>query len=132
MDCVKIDRKSYEVLVTDIVESFDILYSQNTGRTMAAGARMTLDPLGTFIGHKITFRRKEGWEQEYDDLFEYLSRPRYDGMYVEVIHNQTTLSYSAYVSKGERKLKRVDPKTGKVYWGEFTVNVIPMEATVIP
>ena len=132
MVCVKIDRKSYEVLVTDIVESFDILYSQNTGRTMAAGARMTLDPLGTFIGHKITFRRKEGWEQEYDDLFEYLSRPRYDGMYVEVIHNQTTLSYSAYVSKGERKLKRVDPKTGKVYWGEFTVNVIPMEATVIP
>ena len=132
MDCVKIDRKSYEVLVTDIIENFNILYSQNTGRTMAAGARMTLDPLGTFIGHKITFRRKEGWEQEYDDLFEYLSRPRYDGMYVEVVHNQTTLSYSAYVSKGERRLKRIDPKTGKIYWGEFTVNVIPMEATVVP
>ena len=60
MDLVKIGGKVYDVLVTELSENFNILYSENTGRTMSAGARMTLDPLGTFYGHKVTFQRKRG------------------------------------------------------------------------
>lgn len=132
MDYVKIGGKAYDVLVTEISESFNILYSENTGRTMSVGARMTLDPLGTFFGHKVTFQRKQGNEAEYDALLDYVSRPRFDGVPVEIVHNQTVLKYDAYISNGERALKRIDPKTGKVYWGEFALNIVPMEAQITP
>lgn len=131
MDCVKIDGKAYDVIVTDISETFNILYSENTGRTLSQGARMTLDPLGTFYGHKVTFQRKEGLEEEYDALFTVLSKPRYDGMDVEIVHNQTTLAYEAYVSRGERSLLRVT-SDGRVLWGEFAATFTPMEAQVLP
>ena len=62
MDFFKIDGIKYDVLVTSIEENFSILYSENTGRTMARGARMVLDPLGTFFGHKVTVQRKKGFE----------------------------------------------------------------------
>ena len=132
MDIVKIGGKQYDVLVTELSENFNILYSENTGRTMSAGARMTLDPLGTFYGHKITFSRKRGYEEDYDALFDYVSQPRYDGIPVEIVHNQTVISYDAYISQGERSVKSVDRETGKVYWGEFSLNIVPMEAQVKP
>ncbi len=132
MDIVKIGGRKYNALVTEIKENFNILYSENTGRTMASGAKMTLDPLGTFYGHNVTFKRRNGYEAEYDQLFTYLSTPRYDGIAVEIVHNQTTLKYSAYVSSGERAVKRVDENTNKVYWDVFSVNFVPMEAQVLP
>ena len=55
---IKIDGIAYNVAITEISENFNILYSENTGRTMSQGARMTLDPLGTFFGHKVTFARR--------------------------------------------------------------------------
>ena len=132
MNIVKIDGKEYNVLVTEISENFNILYSENTGRTMSQGARMTLDPLGTFFGHKVTFARRRGYEDEYDRLFNLVSTPRYDGIPVEIVHNQTVLKYDAYISNGERTVKRIDPKTNTVYWGEFSLNIVPMEAQVLP
>lgn len=132
MDYVKIAGKAYDVLVINISENFNILYSDNTGRTIAIGAKMTLDPLGTFIGHKVTFKRRQGHERDYDKLFEYLLTPRYEGIPIEIVHNQTTISYSAYVSQGERELKKIDAEKGVVYWGEFSVNFIPMEAQITP
>ena len=132
MDLVKIGGEVYDVFVDDISENFNILYSDNTERSVSKGARMVLDPLGTFYGHEITFRRKPGKENEFDRLFTYISKPRYDGINVEIVHNQTTLNYEAYISTGTRKLQRYDEVNNKVYWSSFTVNIVPMEAQVIP
>lgn len=132
MDYVKIGGRAYDVLVTAVEENFNILYSENTGRVISLGARMVLDPLGCFYGHKVTFKRKRGKEAEFDSLFNYVSRPRYDGISVEIVHNQTTLAYDAYVSNGVRNLKRIDPNSGKVYWDELSLNIVPMEAQVLP
>ena len=132
MDYVKIGGKVWDVLVTEISESFSILYSQNTGRTMSQGAGMTLDPLGTFFNHKVTFQPKQGFQKQYDDLWDFVSIPRYDGIDVEIVHNQTTLKYKAYISQGERALKRIDIKTNKVYWDKFSLNIVSMSAQVLP
>lgn len=132
MDYIKIGGKQYNAIVTELSENFNILYSENTGRTMSTGARMTLDPLGTFFGHKVKFQRKKGFEAEYDELYNFVSLPRYDGIPVEIVHNQETIKYDAYISQGERALKKIDLKTGKVYWGEFSLNIVPMEAQVLP
>lgn len=132
MNYVKIGGRVYDVIVSEISESFEILYSENTGRTLSDSAKMILDPLGTFFGHKVTFLRKNGKEEEFDSLFNYLSVPRSSGIPVELVHGQKTISYNAYVSKGERKLTKINDKTGKVYWDALSVNIVPIEAQVTP
>lgn len=132
MDFVKIGNIVYDVLVVELSENFNILYSDNSGRTIAVGAKMALDPLGTFIGHRVTFQSKRGYEAEYDALYDALCKPRSDGIPVEIVHNQETISYEAYISNGERTLKRIDPHTNKVYWDKLSVNIVPMEAQITP
>lgn len=137
MNYFRINGINYEVVVTGIVESFNILYSENTGRVISTGAQMVLDPLGTFIGHKVTIKRKNGYESEYDSLYDLIIKPRRvlkkeDALLFEVAHLQNSIAYEGYVSTGERKLERIDEKTGKIYWGELTLNIIPIEAQVLP
>ncbi len=132
MDIVVIDGTSYDVAVSEITEGFTILYSENTGRSLADGGRMILDPIGTFFTHSVTFERKSGGEEAFDELYNFLSIPRSVGFDLRVVHNQETIEYEAYVSNAERRLMRVDPNTGKVYWDSLKVNFIPMKAQVTP
>lgn len=131
MNIFKLNGKTYDVMVTGLEESFNILYSSNTGRTMAVGAEMTLDPLGTFFGHKITVQKKLGKEKAYDDLYTFVSKPKKVGTKVEAVHNQTTIKYDAYISNGTRVAEKIT-KNGVVEWGEMVINIIPMKAQVLP
>ena len=137
MHYFRINGRSYNVIVTSLEESFEILYTENSGRTLADGAPMTLDPIGTFFGHKVTIKRKVGFESEYDDLYLLLAKPRKvakteDALLFEVAHLQDSIAYRAYVSNGVRALKRIDEENGKVYWGELSLNIVPIEAQVKP
>ena len=132
MDYVKIGGKSYDVIVTDIERNFEILQSSNAGATLAPGARETLDPLGTRIGHKITFKRKPGYEKEFDELWDFVIQPRFDGVWVDIVYNQDTLHYEARFTSGNQQLKKIDPVTKKVYWGELVLDIVPIEAQVKP
>lgn len=131
MDYCKIGGRNYDVIVTSIEESFTILYTENTGRTIGNG-RMTLDPIGTFFSHKVTFRRSKDNFEEFDRLYDFLTTPRYDGFSIEMVHNQKTINYDAYVSQGTRTLQKIVARIKKVLWGELTVNFVPMEAQVLP
>lgn len=132
MTICKIGGKEYAVVITEIEENFNILYSSNTGRTLAEGAPMVLDPLGTFIGHKVTVKRKAGFEEEFDELYNFLLQPRYDGIRVEMVHNQTSIVYDAYISNGTRKVKKIDLNNEKVYWDTMQLNIVPLKAQVLP
>jgi hypothetical protein len=132
MDICKIGGKEYAVVVTEIEENFNILYSSNTGRTLDEGAPMVLDPLGTFIGHKVTVKRKAGHEAEYDELYDFLLQPRYQGIMVKMVHDQTSIEYEAYISNGSRKVKQIDLKNEKVYWDSMQLNIVPIKAQVLP
>ena len=129
---LQIGDETYDVTVISIKETANILYSENTGRTMSIGARMTLDPLGTFIGHKVTVKRKSDNLNDYDRLFNYIIKPRYDGIRVKAVHDQTTIDYDAYISSAERELQKIDEDGKIVYWKEMQINIIPMEAQVLP
>lgn len=128
MDICKIGEKDYKVIVLGITENFTKLFTENTGRTMSSGARMNLDCLGTFIGHRVEFARKSGFEADFDELYDLASTPTNDGINVKIAHNQTTLEYEAYISKGERAVKHIDEKKNKIYWDRLVLDIIPMEA----
>ena len=132
MDYVKIGGKSYDVIVTDIERNFEILQSSNAVATLAPGARETLDPLGTRIGHRVTFKRKSGHEKEFDDLWDFVIQPRFDGVWVDIVYNQDTLNYEAKFTSGKQSLKKIDPVTNKGYWGELVLDIVPIEAQVKP
>lgn len=132
MKWLKINNREWNVSVLAISENFNILYSENTGRTLANGARMSLDPIGTFYGHKITVARKRGEINEFDELFDFISQPRYDGIWVEAVHGQSTIRYEAYISNGQREVVRIDEQNEVVYYDSFDINIVPMEAQVLP
>ena len=132
MDYVKIGGKTYDVIVVGIERNFEILQSQNSGQTLASGARETLDPLGTRIGHKIIFKRKKGHEKEFDDLWDFVIQPRYDGVWVDIVYNQGTLNYEAKFISGNQPLKKIDPVTKTGYWGELGLDIVPFEAQIMP
>lgn len=131
MDYVKIGGRVWNVRVIEIEESFNIMDTENAGRVIKEG-KMQLDRIGTFYGHKITFARDGATLSEYDELFNYLAVPRNDGIDVELVHDQTTIQYLAYVSSGSRKAKKIDTKNNKVYWDTFSANFIAMKAQVTP
>jgi hypothetical protein len=130
MDICNIGGREYAVVITEIEENFNILYSSNTGRNL--NGDMVLDPIGTYIGHKVTVKRKAGREEEFDELFNYVSQPRYDGIKVKMVHNQTSIEYEAYISNGTRKINTIDVRNEKVYWGEMQLNIVPLKAQVLP
>lgn len=132
MNYFKINGRTFNVVVTAIEENFTILYSENTGRTASLGAEMTLDPLGTFYGHVVTVKRKKGYERDFDNLYNLVSRPVYDGWDVEIVHNQETISYRAYISNGTRALKVIDEKNNTVHWDALQLNIVPKKAQVLP
>ena len=89
---------------------------------------MNLDCLGTFYGHKVEIARRAGYETDFDELYDLVSLPTNDGIPVKMVHNQNSIDYEAYISSGERDVKRIDEKTGKVYWDKLSLTIIPMEA----
>ena len=132
MDYIVIIGKKYDDITISVSRSFEILYSEYTGRTTSPGAPMSLDPFGTFYNYKVTFACKTGKEEKYDALWDYLSTPRDYGIPVTLVYNQSTISFSAYVSNGSQELAHINTKTGLVKWKSFEATFIPMEANVRP
>lgn len=132
MNCVEINGKTYDVIVTAIERSSEIRQSENAGATLAEGAEEILDPIGTFITYNITFKRRKGYEKEFDALWDCVTTPYYTGVWVNVVYNQTTLKYKAKFSVSTQGVQRIDKRTGKVYWDEMTVSCIPTKAQVLP
>lgn len=131
LDLIEINGRKWSVRITDYVETPSIMDTENAGRVIKKGA-MTLDRIGTFMSHKITFDKKNDEISEFDSLYEFLIQPRNNGINVNMIHNQHRIKYKAYCTVDSRKLKRYDKAGGVVYWGSFTANFIPMEAQITP
>lgn len=136
MNFFKIAGIKWNVRVLELKESFTIMYSENTGRTISDRAKMVLDPIGTFYSHTVLVCKNGNDRDSFDNLYEYISTPRYDGMEVEIVHGQKTMKYEAYVSSGIKTIKRIfeekDGSIGFVDYEAFEINFIPMEAQEIP
>lgn len=145
MKWFKINGREWNVHVFEPKESFSILYSDKTGRTLAEGA-MVLDPIGTFFNYSLTVGKKRGFEKEFDALWDYISKPRRESIIVSFPRNQEMWEtyndgekiegFYAYVSSGERGIKKiredVDGNLQFVEYDTFTINFIASKAQVLP
>lgn len=123
----------WNVLVTDISEGYTIVYTDKTKETLAAGAPLTLDPIGTRHSHEVTFARKRNDRGDFDRLYDYLSKPRYEGIDVNIVHGQTKLAYTAYVSTGNRSVLSInESRSPKVHWDKMEVTFLPVQAQEVP
>jgi hypothetical protein len=124
----KIDGKSFDVLVTAIAESFEVVEGANSG-TAIYRQREIRDILGVKIGHSITFA-PDNDPEVFDELVNYLFGTVRESVILEAVHNQKTISYEAAYNTGARKVSHIDEDNDVVYWDELTIDFRPIETQI--
>ena len=118
---LSVDGKKYDVLVTGLKRSFQVLDGENAERALSG--RMIRDIIGTFYNYEMTLQSKIGKYADYDALYEVLSAP-VDSHKVVLPYGQRTLTFNAYVTAGQDNLIR--KKSTESYWTGLTVQFIAM------
>lgn len=130
LNLIKIDGISYDVLVTAIQETFNVVEGDNSGIALFRN-REIRDITGIKIGHAITFA-PDNDPEIFDALCDHLFSTIRESVVVEVVHNQTTISYEAAYNTGSRSVSHIDDVNGVVYWNELTVEFRPIENQINP
>lgn len=97
-----VDGISYNVIVTSLKRSFQVLDTDKAGR--AKSGSMIRDIIGTYYNYSIEIEPHSGAYSEYDRLYEVLSSPDKDFHTVTFPYGQDTLTFKAYVTDGEDEL----------------------------
>jgi hypothetical protein len=119
MATFKIDGVEYNVEVKEISQSFEKLSTDKSGRLI--NGDMFIDLIGTYYNYTMTIFRKGYDYAQYDTLWMALSEP-VDFQTIEFPHNQETLTFEAYVTKGQRAL--IMQKNSNNLWGDITISFI--------
>ena len=137
MDLVKIDGVVYDVLVSAIGETSEVVEGNNSG-TALYRQRDIRDIAGVKYAHSITFTPSDEAPEMFDALFSYLFDNVRESVMLEVVHGQETISYEARYSTGTRNVSYISKKkvneeeTEFVGWDELTVEFRSMETIVNP
>lgn len=130
LNLIKIDGVSYDVLVTAIQETFNVVEGDNSGIALHRN-REIRDITGIKIGHAITFA-PDNDPEIFDALCEYLFGAIRESVVIEAVHGQTSISYEAAYNTGSRNVVHIDDDNGVVYWNELTVEFRPIENYINP
>jgi hypothetical protein len=130
LNLIKIDGVSYDVLVTAIQETFNVVEGDNSGIALYRN-REIRDITGIKIGHSITFA-PDNDPEIFDALCEYLFGTIRESVVIEAVHGQATISYEAAYNTGSRNVVHIDDDNGVVYWNELTVEFRPIENYINP
>lgn len=126
----KIDGKSYDVLITALEEKFAVQEGSNSGESLYRN-REIRDIVGVKIGHVVTFDPNADPEA-FDELCDYLFGTTREYVTIEIVHNQTTITYQAAYNTGSRNVSYINDNSDIVGWGELTVEFRPMECQIYP
>lgn len=121
----KIDGKSYDVLVSAIEEVYTVVEGQNSG-TAIYKQRKIRDILGIQTGHKITFSPGDNPEV-FDELKNYLFGSIRPYVVLEVVSDQSTITYEAAYATGSRRVAYINDIDNIVGWDDLTIDFSPME-----
>lgn len=124
----KIDGISYDVLVSAIEETYNVIEGANSG-TAIAKQREIRDVLGVKIGHKITFSPGDNPEN-FDELKNYLFGAVRPSVILEVASDQSTITYEAAYNTGARRVAYINDDDNIVGWDDLTVDFRPIEMQI--
>ena len=124
----KIDGKSFDVLITAIAETTEIIEGKNGGRAIYRD-REIRDLTGIKIGHTVTFA-PDNDPDAFDELYEYLFGSVRTSVMLEIVHNQTTINYEAAYNTCSRAVSHIDEDPDVVTWGEMSIDFRPMETQI--
>lgn len=131
MSYIKLNGREFDadVSIGEYTRTLNVLDGSNAGRVMTG--RMVRDVIGAYIGYNIKVYPRGMDYKGIDEFWTFLKDHSVDdSVMLEAADSQTTLSYEAYYTSASQKLESV--QNGINYWGEVTVNFIPMDATVTP
>lgn len=132
MSYCKLNGTSFDVniAISSYKRKLNILHGESAGRVLSGA--MILDPLGAYLGREITFFRKGNNYAALDALWDFLVAHSMDknGVLLEAADGQSTISFRCYYGDTEQPIEKVE--NGINYWGEFSVNFIPMDPQVTP
>lgn len=128
LSLIKIDGKSYDVLVTAIEENSEIVEGGNTGFSLYRN-REIRDMLGIKVGHTITFDPDID-PKAFDELYNYLFGSLRESVFIETVHGQEVISYEAAYNVTNRRVKYIDDKRDFVGWAELTIAFRPIECQI--
>ena len=132
MDLVKIDGKVYDILVTALQETAEIVEGPNRG-TAIYRDRSIRDIKGVKLIHSITFAPNDETPEMFDELFSYLFDNVRESVILEVVHGQKTISYEAEYSTGARAVDYItknEDETEFIGWNELTVVFKSIETVI--
>lgn len=128
LSLVKIDGRSFDVLVVGIQETFNVVEGENSGTSLFRDRKIR-DMKGIKIGHNITFSPDHDPEA-FDELVEYLFGSLREYVTIEAVHGQKTISYEAEYHTGSQDVTYIDDRREFVGWSNLTVSFVPMECQV--
>ena len=121
----KIDGKIYDVLVTAIGRTFNVIEGPNSGTALYRN-REIRDITGIKIGHKVSFA-PDNDPAAYDERVEYLFGTVRPSVMVEIVHGQKSINYEAAYNTASDNVTHIDDDNNVVYWDELTVEFRPIE-----
>lgn len=148
MKWFKINGREYNVSITELKEDFTVMYTENTGRTLDEGAPIVLDPLGTFFNYEMTVNLIAGYENDFDELYELMSRPSSAPLRLVLPRSRKAIwrtpndndvltdGFNAYVSSGNRNIKWIrstsDGELDDVGYSSYSIKFTATKAQVLP
>lgn len=132
MDLLKIDGVKYDVLITAIQESAEVVEGSNRG-TAIYRDRSIRDIKGIKYAHTITFAPNDEAPEMFDELFSYLFDNVRESVIIEAVHGQKTINYEAEYSTGARAVDYItknEDETEFIGWNELTVKFVSRETVI--
>lgn len=125
MNLCKIDGRQYDVLVTGIRETTEILEGANSGVALSKN-REIRDITGIKISHAISFAPDTD-PDAFEALYNYLFGSIRQSVMIEVAHGQQTIAYEAAYNTCDRGVIFRNEAENFTGWDELTVEFRPIE-----
>lgn len=125
MDLCVIDGINFDVLVTGIRETTNIIEGANSGVALHR-QREIRDIKGVKIGHAVSFA-PDSDPDVFDALYEYLFGTIRESVNVKLAHGQKTIEYEAAYNTCDRGVVFRDEDRDFTGWDEMTIEFRPIE-----
>lgn len=121
MEIFTLDNKTWDIIVLELTQKGEVTDTDKAGRSV--NGTMIRDIIGTYYNYTIKVAPNKNNFTEYDKFFTAITAP-VDSHVVSFPHNQTFLTFNAYITSANRSIQLKNKNGTK--WKDMTINFIAM------